>query len=352
MENISIIVPVYKIKEQYLRKCIESLIHQSLSNLEIILVDDGSPDECGKICDEYADYDNRIKVIHQNNKGVSAARNTGIKIATGTWITFVDADDWVELDTCKIALKRAEKLKTDILVFGIYVNYHDRVVEHPFYDEDINSFDTELKQDIELRTMLTKNDDFIYKKGFLYTGCTCAKLINREFLENSKVLFNENLVRGEDLIFYLNLYEKSQKISYYNKCFYHYRMNGDSATKQYCEETAHIIATTIYEQQTFIEKYHKPRLYYDIFYASTVSYISDCLICNYFHKNNHKRLAVRLKELKCILRQEPYHTAIMLVDARNLQRSKRRNPFYYKHNLLFLLWLDWKFYDMKHRATI
>jgi len=349
MEKISIIVPVYKIKEPYLRKCIESLIHQSLSNLEIILVDDGSPDKSGRICDEYANNDNRIKVIHQSNKGVSAARNAGIKEATGTWITFVDADDWIEMDTCEMAFIRAEKLKIDILIFGVYVNYEDRVLKHPFYERDIDCFDSHLKQDVELRTMLTKNHAFEYDKGFIYTGCTCAKLINRNFLEDSKILFNENLVRGEDLVFYLNLYEKSQKISYYNKCFYHYRMNRDSATKQYCEDVAHIISSFVYEQLRFIEESKKPPIYYDIYYASTVSYISDCLICNYFHKGNHKRLYVRLKELRYILSQEPYRTAIKLADAKNMQKAKRRNPFYYKHNLLFLLWLDWKMYDMKHR---
>jgi len=349
MENISIIIPVYKIKEQYLRRCIDSLINQTLQNLEIILVEDGSPDESGKICDEYADYDNRIKVIHQSNKGVSAARNKGIKVATGKWITFVDADDWVDLDTCEMALRRAQKLKTDILVFGVYVNHKDKVIEHPFYDEDIDYFDTELKQDIELRTMLTKNDGFKYNKGFLYSGCTWAKLINREFLINSKVFFDENLVRGEDLIFYLNLFEKSQNISYYNKCFYHYWINQDSATKQYCEETASNIAAAIDKQLTFIKKYNKPQIYYDIFYTSTVSYISDCLICNYFHKNNHKKLAVRLKELRSMLRQEPYYIAIKRVDPKNLQKVKARNLFYYKYNLLYLLWLDWKIYDMKHK---
>lgn len=96
VEKISVIVPVYKIKEQYLKECIESISKQTYSNLEIILVDDGSPDNCGEICDLYAEKDSRIMVLHQKNQGVSMARNNAIQKATGEWITFIDADDWIE----------------------------------------------------------------------------------------------------------------------------------------------------------------------------------------------------------------------------------------------------------------
>ena len=100
VEKISVIVPVYKIKEQYLKECIESISKQTYSNLEIILVDDGSPDNCGEICDLYAEKDSRIMVLHQKNQGVSMARNNAIQKATGEWITFIDADDWIEKNMC------------------------------------------------------------------------------------------------------------------------------------------------------------------------------------------------------------------------------------------------------------
>ena len=96
-EKISVIIPVYNV-EPYLRKCLDSVINQTYRNLEIIIVDDGSPDNCGAICDEYAARDDRVIVIHKKNGGVSAARNDGIRIASGKWITFVDPDDWCEPD--------------------------------------------------------------------------------------------------------------------------------------------------------------------------------------------------------------------------------------------------------------
>ena len=92
---VSVIVPVYKV-EPFLRRCVDSLLSQTYQNLEIILVDDGSPDRCGQICDEYAAQDARVKVIHKENGGVSSARNAGIEAAAGEYVTFVDSDDWVE----------------------------------------------------------------------------------------------------------------------------------------------------------------------------------------------------------------------------------------------------------------
>lgn len=97
---ISVIVPVYKV-EKYINKCVDSIINQTYTNLEIILVDDGSPDNCGNICDEYAKKDNRIKVVHKENAGVSSARNIGLEKSSGKYITFIDADDYVEKNYCE-----------------------------------------------------------------------------------------------------------------------------------------------------------------------------------------------------------------------------------------------------------
>ena len=114
---ISIIVPAYKV-EPYIRKCVESIICQTYRQIEVILVDDGSPDNCGVICDEYAQKDDRITVIHKKNGGLSSARNAGLDIATGEYLMFVDGDDWVEPEFCKTALKLAEKNDVQMVSFG------------------------------------------------------------------------------------------------------------------------------------------------------------------------------------------------------------------------------------------
>jgi glycosyltransferase involved in cell wall biosynthesis len=117
---VSIIVPIYKV-EEYLRQCLDSIVTQTYSNIEIILVDDGSPDNCGKICDEYAEKDSRINVIHKKNEGLSIARNVGIDIAKGDYLMFVDSDDWVEPTYCERALETAILQGVDCVAVGVNV---------------------------------------------------------------------------------------------------------------------------------------------------------------------------------------------------------------------------------------
>lgn len=117
--KISVIVPVYKV-EPYLSRCLDSIINQTYRNLEIILVDDGSPDHCGEICDEYARQDSRIRVIHKSNGGLSDARNHGIDVATGDYIAFVDSDDYVTTDMYEKMLARLEFDNSDMVVCNYY----------------------------------------------------------------------------------------------------------------------------------------------------------------------------------------------------------------------------------------
>nr|MBQ4458053.1 glycosyltransferase [Clostridia bacterium] len=116
---ISIIVPVYKV-EPFLSKCVDSIINQSYTALEIILIDDGSPDSCGEICDQYAKQDKRVKVFHTENQGLSAARNIGLREATGDYIGFVDSDDWIEPDMYELLINTVLERKVDICECGLW----------------------------------------------------------------------------------------------------------------------------------------------------------------------------------------------------------------------------------------
>ena len=118
---VSIIVPIYNI-EGYIRECIDSILAQTYSDFELILVDDGSPDNCGRICDEYAEKDVRIKVIHKENGGLTSARNAGLSVAKGDWIMHVDGDDWIEPDMIESLIEAAKATEAD-LVFGDYMKY-------------------------------------------------------------------------------------------------------------------------------------------------------------------------------------------------------------------------------------
>ncbi len=133
---ISVIVPIYKV-EKYLCKCVDSLINQTYKNLEIILVDDGSPDNCPQICDDYSKKDGRIKVIHKKNGGLSDARNAGVKIATGEYVSFIDSDDWVETQMLEKMFTRINKDKSDVVSSGVkWVKEDGSLINDVTVDED------------------------------------------------------------------------------------------------------------------------------------------------------------------------------------------------------------------------
>lgn len=189
---ISIIVPVYKV-EKYLPKCIDSLIKQTYQYIEIILVDDGSPDGCGQICDDYAKKDDRIRVVHQSNSGVSVARNAGLNIARGEYIGFVDPDDWVASDMYEGMLDAIDKNQVDLAICG-----------YDYYDEDGNVDEQRryLVLDNEVITQKEVMRRFSDMPPSIRHG-VCNKLFRKHLLHDMK--FKEGLHSSED-VFFLNEY--------------------------------------------------------------------------------------------------------------------------------------------------
>ena len=142
MPDVSIIVPIYNV-ERYLSRCIDSILSQSFIDFELILLDDGSPDRCGFICDEYAVKDDRIRVIHQENAKISATRNAGLDAAEGEWIAFIDADDWIHKDYLKILLAGALD-DTDIVICGFLNILNDMVKDADFTRVEYRSVSAEV----------------------------------------------------------------------------------------------------------------------------------------------------------------------------------------------------------------
>lgn len=206
---ISIIVPVYKV-EKYLDKCIESIISQTYPNLEIILVDDGSPDKCGEICDFWKSKDNRIKVIHKENGGLSDARNAGIDMAEGDYLAFVDSDDWIENTMYEEMLNEAIKNEADLVMCCV-----EKVSQSGVIKQDIGHNRCYSRQ--KALYELVKDDkvnNFAVNK--LYRRC----------------LFNElRFPKGrifEDVLFTYKIFERVNRVVHINKNFYHYLRHENS----------------------------------------------------------------------------------------------------------------------------
>lgn len=216
--TVSVIVPVYKV-EKYLKKCINSIINQTYKNLEIILVDDGSPDNCPQICDNYAKKDSRIKVIHKQNGGVSRARNTGMQEASGEYICFVDSDDWLPKDAIKQLVTATEENNADFC-FGATTEV-GATKENVVFDVKKMCID---KSDAE---------KFFSYISVMYTG-PWAKLYHRQLLEQNGIEFPEDVKYGEDAGFIFKYFCACNRLCSINSRVYFYnRMVDDSATRKY-----------------------------------------------------------------------------------------------------------------------
>ena len=208
---VSIIVPVYKV-EKYIRQCVDSLLAQTYRNIEVILVDDGSPDNCGAICDEYAAKDSRVKVIHQQNGGVSVARQTGIDHATGEYSIHADPDDWVELNMIEELVAKAVANNADMVICDFYrESKSDRihVCQNPGND---------LSASAVLRKILSQQ---------LHGSCW-NKLVNRSRIEG--IGFTpEDLCILEDELYNIRILARKIKVSYLPKALYHYRIDNENS---------------------------------------------------------------------------------------------------------------------------
>lgn len=226
MPEISIIIPVYKV-ESILSRCIKSIIVQSFSDFELILVDDGSPDNSGKICDMYANLDSRIKVVHQKNSGASVARNTGIKLAKGKYIGFVDSDDYVSEKYLSALISSAEENNADIVMCNfVCVDENDSVTEmsHGFAEGTV--FDRE-----KIRSIIYKN--IFSNKNTVGYYALWNKLFKRDLIKDNNISLNASMSFGEDMLFVLNCLRLCKSIAFTENKGYYYKMTPEGLFSKY-----------------------------------------------------------------------------------------------------------------------
>ncbi len=264
---LSVIVPVYN-AEKYLRRCIESILNQTLSDLELILVDDGSPDNSGSICDEYAKKDDRVKVIHKENGGAASARNAGLDLAEGKYIGFCDSDDYVDCDMYEtlISLMVKNNLSTIECLANVYDN-RGTLVESE-------------KRDKEL---IIINEEDSIRNVFLHIGSVhmATRITTSEIIKNIRIPEGK---RVEDFYFTIELLTKTKGTAIYNFPFYNYILSDNSVTRTpggsiyldaiyFCEKAVKFLSSQKYtlepEQEYFLFK-----KYYLLFISCTKKEIS------------------------------------------------------------------------------
>lgn len=213
--KISFVIPVYKV-EQYIEQCVDSVLNQTYKDIEVVLVDDGSPDNCPKICDEYAIKDNRIKVVHKPNGGLSDARNAGLKVASGDYVIFMDSDDFWTSNNHLEQLIEIVKINPDCDFVGFNCSYFypntDSYVQWVPYFEDIEK----PSSGNDAMSALVRSGTFPMS--------ACMKIIKREFLINNKLFFEKGIL-AEDIPWFINVLEKCKKCMFTNQYIYAYRQN-------------------------------------------------------------------------------------------------------------------------------
>ncbi len=229
--KISVIVPVYKV-EKYIDRCLESIINQTYKNLEIILVDDGSPDNCPKLCDEWKKKDERVRVIHKVNGGLGEARNSGMEIATGDYITFVDSDDWIHLEAYAEIIHYLTRYELDVLSFG-----SNRATDSTLLNPMISALNEGYYGRKEIHNIVLPNavaPDRIFDASKIIYKSAWSHVYKTQFLKKYGIKFlSEKEVTSEDFCFNIEVYLKMNSFYMLHKLYYYYYNNDESLTQIY-----------------------------------------------------------------------------------------------------------------------
>jgi len=234
MENnsckISIIVPVYNV-EMYLERCVDSILAQTIKNLEIILVDDGSTDASGAMCDAYVEKDSRIRVHHKPNGGLTSAWKAGVELATGNYLGFVDSDDWIDPDMYERMLELTLREEADVTVCGLVFDFEDPKIPKR---EEISNFHNEVYSRLELEALFPTmiNDGHFF--GRTWQPARVTKLFRAELIRKNMHFCDERVAVGEDMQITFPVLMDTQKLCVVQNFYpYHYWINNKSITGKY-----------------------------------------------------------------------------------------------------------------------
>lgn len=344
MPKISIIVPVYKV-EKFLRKSIESFKNQTLTDIEIVLVDDGSPDDCGKICDQYAANDKRIKVLHKKNAGVSAARNDGLKMATGDYIIFCDSDDWMSENACEVLYKKASESNADVVIGDVYMAYENGKSKYvKFYKDEFNVSDRNKINDLIKADIYRSYCPNPPEEGpaFGYGG-PWNKLVRRTLLDDNNIRFDLR-VKGvfDDILYTAHILYYANMISYIQKPVYYYRIVENSITHSYKPNVLEINAEIFNAWMEFIHETENTGAFAKPFYACVMRRIEESLKLYFINEKNPEDKSVLKQEFKKILSQDPYKTAIRNVDLNKITKKQKAISLLGRCGMSSLVWLLYK----------
>jgi glycosyltransferase involved in cell wall biosynthesis len=319
---VSIIVPVYNV-ERYLHRCIDSILAQTFSNFELILINDGSTDKSGTICDYYANKDKRVKVVHMTNGGVSKARNMGLELAQGDYLMFCDSDDYVEANWCNdlyLTIKHGRKV---LPVIGVRV---------------VNAIGDGKKESIKAfqQKMVLKNNRYfeLYKIGL--SASLWCKIYDRKIVEDNSVYFDINVNRGEDLLFNLSYILHVDSIISIPTIGYNYiHSNENSLFNGYRKDLSEINVMVYYAWKEYFNKLNVEKEQLEEF--ATYFYLNFLNMLKYtFDQRNKDNLIKKIRLNNYILNSKEFNECLNLADT---SKEDLRYIKLLKTNNYYLVWV-------------
>ena len=341
MPKISVIVPVYKV-ENYLRKCLDSLLAQTFQDFEILVIDDGSPDQSGAICDEYASKDVRVKVFHLENHGVSYARNFGIEKASGRWICFVDSDDWAESTMLEEASLVAEKTDADLIMWNYYEERPD--TQHVAYavSQPVHELTEQELFDFRMNSLgnnPAKENEFDWSGG----NVPWCRLYRTEIFIKNNVRFVLNVHPYEDIYLNYIFMEYVNKAVFINKHLFHYRYVDTSSTHQWKEEGKMFqnFKIALSGIEAFNEEHPSkdPYRFKQAIYSSWIGGFAATLTRCFTHKKSPYSFHQTLKRMKSQLNVPEFYEAFHNVDVHTLRKKRKFIAVFGKFQWTLLLYL-------------
>lgn len=324
-ELVSIVVPVYNC-ENYIERCIKSLLEQTYKNIEIILINDGSKDRSLDICKKYSNIDKRIVIIDKKNEGVSKARNTGIKKSNGKFISFVDADDYIDNTFIEEMLKKLYEYDADYVTCGYKRIYNEDHIEY------VNNNLEE--QVIDANEYITKLLNVQNGYGFAH-----MKLIKKEKIQN--IEFNPNIQVGEDALFNIMLCENLEKIAIYNKSLYNYFFNQNSVVRKFDDKYSEKYLKSMEEMCKYIKNKYSDNYIVNENLQNYIAYHVLLVCVNYcYHPENDKG---GRKLLKSVCNNSIFREAIKKSNYKNLSITRKISLFTLKHKMYYAMELICKY---------
>lgn len=321
--TFSIIVPVYNVQE-HIEHCIRSILYQSYQKWELILVDDGSLDHSGKICDNFASVDDRIHVIHKKNEGVSNARNLGIRKANNDWIVFVDSDDRIELNCLEYLAEKIQEYDIDMVVHAYRVVYPSSYINRYIKGFSVGSYNAIEKNHFDVVVHMAL--DAILPGGDNNFVTVWGKCYKRASLIEYNISFDERLRTIEDLLFNLQCYLKFRRLLCVNIVLYNYYYNENSVCHNPNSDKTQILSLNALKE--FISIHYDSDVYYSKAYMNWVfsTFIAICRL-NILSGNSFKTFSDRCEALRN-LRTNKYYEMIFTSHS-ELLKDKRNKIFWY-----------------------